>query len=201
MSVGADYIADWTAWDPVLQKVLRRAQHCWGISIGNSMICSGIYAKYHVQIMLLFVYTITRKRFVIFTCRYFKLNWNTTALSQSDCRNFSRSTIKCPYKGLEPHYVEADKLSTYNGHILPRKRVVIPERGQQQLLKGNAHPGEAAMQKMWRVATYGSQGRMMTLKLRSSCDNCPCKPECFWLFFDTCISCVFNCNDLIMSVA
>ena len=47
MSVVADYIADWTAWDQVLQKVLRRAQHCWGISIGNSMICSDIWHKYH----------------------------------------------------------------------------------------------------------------------------------------------------------
>ena len=82
--------------------------HC-PISIGNSMICSGIwhkyhewyfqivihnlrqfwnitsgiYAKYHVQIMLLFVYTTTHKRFVIFTSRYFKLSWNTTALSLS----------------------------------------------------------------------------------------------------------------------
>ena len=45
--------------------------------------------KYHAQILLLFVYTTTRKRFVIFTCRYFKLSWNTTALSQSVCRNFS----------------------------------------------------------------------------------------------------------------
>ena len=54
---------------------------------------SGIYAKYYVQIMLLFVYTTTRKRFVIFTCRYFKLSWNTTALSQSNCRNFSCSSI------------------------------------------------------------------------------------------------------------
>ena len=43
--------------------------------------------------MLLFVYTTTRKRFVIFTCRYFKLSWNTTALSQSNCRNFSCSGI------------------------------------------------------------------------------------------------------------
>ena len=49
--------------------------------------------KYHVQIMLLFVYTTTRKRFVIFTCRYFKLSWKTTALSQSNCRKFSCSTI------------------------------------------------------------------------------------------------------------
>ena len=30
--------------------------------------------KYHIQIMLLFVYTTTRKRFVILTCRYFKLS-------------------------------------------------------------------------------------------------------------------------------
>ena len=42
--------------------------------------------------MLLFVYTTTRKRFVIFTCRYFKLSWNTAALSQSNCRNFSCSS-------------------------------------------------------------------------------------------------------------
>ena len=65
----------------------------------------------------------------------------------------------------------------------------IPERGQQQLLKGNAHPGKVAVQKMWRVATYGSQGRMMTLKLRSSCDNCPRKPECFRLSFV--LQCIF----------
>ena len=31
---------------------------------------------------------------VIFTCRYFKLSWNTSALSQSYCRNFSGSSIK-----------------------------------------------------------------------------------------------------------
>ena len=49
--------------------------------------------KYHVQIMLLFVYTTTRKSFVIFTFRCFKLSWNTTALSQSNCRNFSSSSI------------------------------------------------------------------------------------------------------------
>ena len=54
---------------------------------------SGIYAKYHVQIMLLFVYTTTR-RFVIFTCRYFKLSWKTNALSQSNCRNFLCCSIR-----------------------------------------------------------------------------------------------------------
>ena len=48
--------------------------------------------KYHEQIMLLFVYIITRKGFVIFTSRYFKLSRNTTALSQSNCRNFPCSS-------------------------------------------------------------------------------------------------------------
>ena len=56
-------------------------------------ITRGIYAKYHVQIMLSFVYTTTHKRFVIFTRRDLKLSWNTTALSQSKCRNFSCSNI------------------------------------------------------------------------------------------------------------
>ena len=41
---------------------------------------------------LLFVYTTTYRKFVIFTCRYFKLSWNTTGLSQSNCRNFSCSS-------------------------------------------------------------------------------------------------------------
>ena len=45
--------------------------------------------------MLLFVYTTTTtpKSFVIFTSRYFKLSGNTTALSQSNCRNLSGSSI------------------------------------------------------------------------------------------------------------
>ena len=60
-------------------------------------ITSRIYAKSHVQIMLLFVYTTTRTRSVIFTCRYLKLSWNTTALSQSNCRNFSCRSIKVCY--------------------------------------------------------------------------------------------------------
>ena len=69
-----------------LLYVIRNLRQFWNIP-------SGIYAKYHEQIMLLFVYTTTRKRFVIFTCRYFKLSWNTTALSQSNCRNFLCSSI------------------------------------------------------------------------------------------------------------
>ena len=33
------------------------------------------------------------QKLVIFTCRYFKLRWDTTALSQPNCRNFSCSSI------------------------------------------------------------------------------------------------------------
>ena len=67
--------------------VMHNLRQFWNIT-------SGVYAKYHVQIMLLIVYTTTLRRFVIFTCRYFKLSWNTTALSQSNCRNFSCSSIR-----------------------------------------------------------------------------------------------------------
>ena len=70
----------------VIRNVTSRLRQFWNIM-------SGTYAKYHMQIMLLFVYTTSCKRFVIFTCRYFKLSWNTTALSQSNCRNFSCSSI------------------------------------------------------------------------------------------------------------
>ena len=45
-------------------------------------------SRYYLFILL------PTKRFVIFTCRYFKLNWNITALSQSNCRNFSCSSIR-----------------------------------------------------------------------------------------------------------
>ena len=98
---------------------------------------SGIYAKYHVQIMPLFVYTTTRKGFVILTCRYFKLSWNTNALRQSTCRNFSFSSLIsqilivyqqswvsdgqstwCPYsnwtpigQGLNSNLIEVDSLN------------------------------------------------------------------------------------------
>ena len=82
---------------------------------------SGIYAKYHVQIMLLFVYTTTRKRFVIFTSRYFKLSWNATALSQSNCSNFSWSSINCC---LEVCLVSAGYQSVAVSYLVPYHRHV-----------------------------------------------------------------------------
>ena len=101
-----------------LYKLWRVIHFRW-INIGNSMICSDVWHKYHeryfkivirvrqfwnitsviynakyrVQLILLFVYTTTRKRFVIFTCRFSKLSWNNTALSHSNCRNFSCSSM------------------------------------------------------------------------------------------------------------
>ena len=44
------------------------------------------------------VYTTIREGFVIFTSRCFKLSWNTTPLSQSNCRNFSCSSIEIKTK-------------------------------------------------------------------------------------------------------
>ena len=91
------------------------------ICMGNSMIWSDVWHKYHVwyfeivignfkfvtilkyhewylcqisrtnhTIICLYYY---QQKFVILTCRYFRLSWNTTALSQSNCRNFSSSGI------------------------------------------------------------------------------------------------------------
>ena len=104
---------------------IRRTAH---IFIGNSMICSDIWPKYHEwyyeivirnftshwaseiwdnfeisrvvfmpnintnhAIICLYYYP---QKVVIFTCRYFKLTWNTTALSQPNCRNFLCSGIR-----------------------------------------------------------------------------------------------------------
>ena len=68
--------------------------------------------------MLLFVYTTTRKRFVIFTCRYFRLSWNTTALSQSNCRNLSCSGIRPGKqilgKQIRPNFFAFDKFALQN---------------------------------------------------------------------------------------
>ena len=44
----------------------------------------------HAIICLYYYYP---QKVVIFTCRYFKLSWNITALSQSNCRKFSCSII------------------------------------------------------------------------------------------------------------
>ena len=104
--------------------------------IGNGMICSDIWHKYHEWYFKIVIHNFTSRwvseiwynfeisRVVfmqmsrtnhaiiclyyypqkvcnfIFTCRYFKLSWNTTALNQSNCRNFSCSSISCVISNL-----------------------------------------------------------------------------------------------------
>ena len=50
-------------------------------------------------IIYLYYYRYLQKacNFHMYSCRYFKSSWNTTALSQSNCRNFSCSTVKPVY--------------------------------------------------------------------------------------------------------
>ena len=96
--------------------------HAWYL-LNQWISCTIHYAKYDVQIMLLFVYTTTRKRFVIFTCRHFKLSWNTTALSQSNYRNFSCSSIKNLINPLSPNSVQHQS-SPNNIHTLSRDKVM-----------------------------------------------------------------------------
>ena len=92
-------------------------------------ITSGIYAKYRVQIILLFVYTNTCKRFVIFTCRYFKLSWNTSALSQSDCRNFSCSSIKLVNCACDVYYTcESGKRKRNCQHKVKNTSSIVSRR-------------------------------------------------------------------------
>ena len=58
-------------------------------------ITRGIYTKYHYKsCYYLHILSTTRKRIVFFICGCFKLSWNITALSQSNCRHFSCSSIK-----------------------------------------------------------------------------------------------------------
>ena len=59
---------------------------------------------------------------------------------------------KCPDKSLKSYYLRKDELSTHNGCILWGNRVVIPARGQQQLLEDlhNTHPGIVRMKSLAR---------------------------------------------------
>ena len=65
----------------VISRAVRRVKlrQFWNLT-------SGIYAKYHTMLLNL-------QKVCYFHCRYFKLSWNTTAPSQSNCRNFSCSGI------------------------------------------------------------------------------------------------------------
>ena len=73
----------------VISRAVRRVKFETIFEISRVVFTPNITHK----IVLLLVYNTTRKRFVILTCWCFKLSWNTTALSQSNCRNFPCSSI------------------------------------------------------------------------------------------------------------
>ena len=105
-----------------MERKEKKQENSSDISIGNSVICSDIWHKYVLKIIVLpngswnlrqfwniiewYLCQISHytnhpiiclyyfpQRFVIFKCGYFKLRWNTAALSQSKFRNFSCSSI------------------------------------------------------------------------------------------------------------
>ena len=60
--------------------------------------------------------------YYLFTCRYFKLSWNTTALSQSNCRNFSCSSIS---KEIESFYSNLLETNSSNPPISMRNSMLL----------------------------------------------------------------------------
>ena len=75
----------------VISRAVRRVKFEIVLKYHEWYLCQ--ISRTHHAIICLYYYTTTRERIVIFTCRYFKLSWNATALSQSNCRNFLWSGI------------------------------------------------------------------------------------------------------------
>ena len=72
----------------VISRVVRRVKFETILKYHEWYLCQ--ISRTNHAIICLYYYP---QRFVIFTCGYFKLSGNTTALSQSNCRNFSCSSI------------------------------------------------------------------------------------------------------------
>ena len=118
------------------------------------MICSDIWHKYHewyfeiwdnfeLSIIVSMPNIISRtnhaiiclyyypQKVVIFTCRYFKLSWNTTALSQSNCRNFSCSSI---ITKIQKRIIDTNDPQPQGGHVglcCPRQRDTLDTRSKR----------------------------------------------------------------------
>ena len=92
--------------------------------------------------------------------------------TQCYCRfseEFSRTRVKNALTNAWSLSTWAETNWAHNGCMLWGNRVGIPSQGQKQLLEGllNAHPGMVRW-KIWRGATYGGQGWIQKLKIRSS---------------------------------
>ena len=74
---------------------------------------------------------------------------------------------KCPVPDLQPFYIRRDELSMHNGCILWGNLVVVPPRGQPQLLKDlHTAPPKIVRMKTWHAVISGGQGWMETSRKR-----------------------------------
>ena len=78
-----------------IKIVIRNFTSRWGSEIWDNFEILRLVFMPNItsKSCLYFFFSTSRKRFVIFTCKYLKLSRNTTAQSQSNCRNFSRIII------------------------------------------------------------------------------------------------------------
>ena len=79
-------------------------------------------------------YTTTRKRFLIFTCRYFKLSWNTTALSLSNRKNFSCIIIIVVVKNKNLLLTTKPTIKTYLQLISLMKKKTVRSKHYLQVI-------------------------------------------------------------------
>ena len=73
----------------VISRAIRRVKFETNLKYHEWYLCQ--ISRTNHAIICLYYYP---QNVVIFTCRYFKLSWNTTALSQSNCGKFSCRSIK-----------------------------------------------------------------------------------------------------------
>ena len=88
MIFGINTTSDISKLLDVISRAVRRVKFETILKYHEWYLCQ--ISRTNHAIICLYYYP---QKVVIFTCRYFKLSWNITALSQSNCRNFSCSII------------------------------------------------------------------------------------------------------------
>ena len=122
--------------------------------------------------MLLFVYNTTCKRFVIFTYRYFKLSWNTTALKQLSIKSTPELSANIPAKTTSWGLTVAGWLSKFTRQNI---HVRIPKYVQMDSTQRSTAPlwwklvklGDFAVEKL-RVISVSTRKWWVTLVLTST---------------------------------
>ena len=94
MIFGINTTSDISKWLYVISRAVRRVKFETILKYHEWYLCQILHTNHAI--------TYTHKKNIwgeyfswgeYFTCGYFKLSWNTTALSRSNCRNFSCSSI------------------------------------------------------------------------------------------------------------